>query len=251
MEIIRIAGGDYEYYEQLILRRDRLLKDGESYRLAYIREFGELINKVFEAEIECISLKKSISYCAQRINRGETPDKAKLKHFLDAYMDEYYVRLRDMTRELKRSQSGTVISPAELKEIREIYHEIAKNIHPDLTPITKEIPSLLDLFERATEAYRMNDLKLLKEIKFLVDMALDEVEAINMMIPDINDRISEVEEECDRIEKEEPYTYGKLLEDFEAVEKKKEELKKQLKEFRDYAAELSGQLDKMLKGGTV
>ena len=251
MEIIRIAGGDYEYYEQLILRRDRILKDAEEYRMAYIREFGEMINKVFEAEIECISLKKKISFCAQRINRGETPDEKELKKYIDAYMDEYYVRLRDMKKQLDSSRSGTVISPDELKEIRAVYHEIAKNIHPDLSPIAKEIPSLLDLFERATDAYRRNDLKYLKEIKFLVDMALDEVEGVNIVIPDINDRIKAVEDECEKIMNEEPYTYGKLLEDFEAVEKKKEELKTQLKEFRDYACELSGQLEKMLKGGSV
>ena len=189
MDIIRIAGGDYEYYEQLILRRDRLIKEAEAYRLDYIREFGELINKVFEAEIECISLKKSITYCAQRINRGETPDKKKLEKYLEVYMDEYYERLKDMKAQLKVSKSGTVLSPDELKEIRSIYHEIARNIHPDLSPICKEIPKLLDLFERATMAYRMNDLKLLRQIKFLVDIAVNEVESINMMIPDINDRI--------------------------------------------------------------
>lgn len=249
MEIIRIAGGDYDYYEQLILRRDRLLKDGEKYRLAYIMEFGEMINKVFEAEIECISLKKSIAYCAQRINRGETPDKEKLRHYIDTYMDEYYVRLREMKAELKISRSGTVLSPSELKEIRDLYHEIAKNIHPDLTPIAKEIPSLLDLFEQATDAYRRNDLKRLKEIKFLVDIAINEVESVNIVIPDINERIDALEEECDRIMNEEPYSYGKLLEDFEAVGKKKGELESQLKEFKAYAAELSEQLEKMLQGG--
>ncbi|MBO4408653.1 MAG: hypothetical protein J5786_05200 [Clostridiales bacterium] len=249
MDIIRIAGGDYEYYEQLILRRDRLIKEAEAYRLDYIREFGELINKVFEAEIECISLKKSITYCAQRINRGETPDKKKLEKYLEVYMDEYYERLKDMKAQLKVSKSGTVLSPDELKEIRSIYHEIARNIHPDLSPICKEIPKLLDLFERATMAYRMNDLKLLREIKFLVDIAINEVESINMMIPDINDRIKEVEDECDRIVKEEPYTYGKLLEDFEAVMKKKEELEAQYKEYTEYAKELAGQLEKMMHGG--
>lgn len=249
MDIIRIAGGDYEYYEQLILRRDRLIKEAEAYRLDYIREFGELINKVFEAEIECISLKKSITYCAQRINRGETPDKKKLEKYLEVYMDEYYERLKDMKAQLKVSKSGTVLSPDELKEIRSIYHEIARNIHPDLSPICKEIPKLLDLFERATMAYRMNDLKLLRQIKFLVDIAVNEVESINMMIPDINDRIKEVEDECDRIVKEEPYTYGKLLEDFEPVMKKKEELEAQYKEYKEYAKELSGQLEKMMHGG--
>ena len=43
-------------------------------------------------------------------------------------------------------------------------------------------------------------------------------------IPDIGERIEELKEEIDRIQRTEPYTYRYLLEDEEAVEKKKEEL---------------------------
>ena len=53
MEIVHIAAGDYPKYESLLLQRDQLKKEALQYRRAYIREFGELINKVFENKIEC------------------------------------------------------------------------------------------------------------------------------------------------------------------------------------------------------
>ena len=74
MEIIHIAAGDYPKYEALLLKRDRLKKEALHYRRAYIREFGNLINQIFEKKTACISLKKSIEFCQLTKNHGRKPD---------------------------------------------------------------------------------------------------------------------------------------------------------------------------------
>ena len=55
-------------YEELLLKKEQLLKDAESYRIAYIKEFGELTADVFKAKIECIRIKKNIAFCQAAVD---------------------------------------------------------------------------------------------------------------------------------------------------------------------------------------
>ena len=63
MDIVRICGGDYMKYESLLLRRDGLKKDSLKYLNEYICVFGEPTMAVYENQVECIKLKKSIAFC--------------------------------------------------------------------------------------------------------------------------------------------------------------------------------------------
>ena len=60
----------YAEYERLLLERDARKKEAGGYFTEYMCEFGELINKVFEKKIDCISKKKSIAFCQAYVNRG-------------------------------------------------------------------------------------------------------------------------------------------------------------------------------------
>ncbi|MBR6069679.1 MAG: hypothetical protein IKP78_03675 [Ruminococcus sp.] len=93
MEIVHIAVGDYPEYEALLLQRDQLKKEALQYRRAYIREFGELINKVFEKKIECIRLKKSIAFCQIARNKGQKPDIAAMNEYIAQKVKEYRQQL--------------------------------------------------------------------------------------------------------------------------------------------------------------
>ena len=61
MEIIKVKNAALSKYEELLLRRDNLRKQAENYNLAYIREFGDLIEEEFRIKIECIRKKKEIA----------------------------------------------------------------------------------------------------------------------------------------------------------------------------------------------
>ena len=50
----------YEEYAELLVRRDQLFKEAESYMTSYTAEFGDLITANFELKIECIKKKKII-----------------------------------------------------------------------------------------------------------------------------------------------------------------------------------------------
>ena len=107
MDIVHIACGDYDRYEELLLQRDQLEKEAHSYQQAYTRELGDLIVEVFQLKIDCIALKKSIAFCVAARNRGEDIDDSLLQKHLEKCMEAYRYRLDEMIRERDAAQRGT------------------------------------------------------------------------------------------------------------------------------------------------
>ncbi len=54
---------DLDVFKSLILKRDRLKKQEMNAFFEYIRTFGELLEKRFSLQIECIKTKKIIALC--------------------------------------------------------------------------------------------------------------------------------------------------------------------------------------------
>ena len=246
MEIIRVASENYDRYEELLLQRDQLEKEAEGYRLEYTREFGDLITESFKAKIECIGIKKSITYCQTRKNKGLSINSAEMKDYLDTHMAAYYTELNSLIAQHNFAKSGKPISPNQVSEIKKIYRRLAKMLHPDISPLTSKYPELLTMFRDVISAYRNNDLKRLQELDVMIAKTLDEIgeEHVDIVIPNVEERISELEEEIARIIRTEPYTYKEILADAFKVEEKKKALEKELEDYKTYL----GELQKILSG---
>ncbi|MBQ1488252.1 MAG: hypothetical protein IIZ41_05775 [Lachnospiraceae bacterium] len=65
------TGNSREQYEEILVKRDQLLKEANSIKLAYHKEFGDLLLKAFEMKIAFIREKKRIRYAQAMVNRGE------------------------------------------------------------------------------------------------------------------------------------------------------------------------------------
>ena len=238
-------------YENLILQRDRLIKEGEHYRLNYLREFGDKITKAFQLRIDCISLKKSISFCQAKLNAGEEIDPISLQEFIDAGMLAYTEQLKDLTTMIETGKSMKPISLLDAEEIKRIYRRVAKRLHPDLCPLTAEDPELMELFQRILTAYRSNDLKGIREAETLINRYLKErgEEPFPAEIENLPEKITELETEISNILSTEPYSFKLLLEDVEAMEKKHKELDKEIEYYRNYKEELQTHLEGLISAG--
>lgn len=250
MEIVHIANGDYERYEELLLQRDQLEKEAFCYQQAYTREFGELTVEAFRLKVDCISRKKSIAFYIAAKNRGESADKDQLAEFLKQQMAAYQSRLDEMIRERDSAQRGKPISAVRVGEIKKIYRRIAKLLHPDLSPLTAQYPVLADYFQRVMIAYQCNDLEELRELEVLINKVLGDngIETVNVTVPDIGGRILALEEEIENILTTEPYLYRDLLDDVFRVQEKKDELTKEIEEYRTYKEQLEKQLYALTEG---
>ncbi len=239
-ELVKIQNASYTRYEELLIRRDVLRKEAYHYQMAYLREFGELLTKVFEAKIKCIEKKKIIAYCQRKLNRGEKINGNELDQYIENVMKDYYDELQFMLERNESLRGGKHVSELTYRKIKAIYYKIAKLIHPDMNPSLKDDSVVKDLWNRAVTAYECNDLKELEEIQVLINGYLESINYKHdtMDIPDINERIFELNAEIDKILKTDPYQYKYLLADNEAVEDMKNDLAEELSDYENYAKDL-------------
>lgn len=252
-EIIRVSNSSYAKYEELLVRKDEVKKQAFLYERAYVREFGDLILEVFQLKIEAIRKKKTIQYCQVFANRGESIDQDAMQVYLAKELAEYNQQLEAMIKDNESAKKSEEITEADLLKIKRIYHRLAKKIHPDINPVTNENEELKGLWQRMIVAYNCNDLKEMEEIEVLVKALLDKLDlgTLDITIPDINEKIAELEAEIDRIKTTDSYRYKHILDDLDMVSQKKEDLRKEIKEYEDYGKQLDEILNGLLQNGVT
>ncbi len=253
MDIVKATDERYHEYEKLLLERDNYRCLADQYLRAYIREFGQLMTDVFEKKISCIEKKKTIAFCQMYANRGEPVNLNALNGYITAEMAEYRKQLEAMIADNNACKSIGTVSESDLMKIKHIYRSIAKKCHPDIFPATAENDKLRELWNRVVSAYNRNDLKEISELEILVSQALaaEGGNYDNIEIPDIDDKITELEIEINSIISTDPYRYKYLLEDDALVAEKKAELQKELEEYTAYEKDLQDILKTFLKNGAT
>jgi hypothetical protein len=243
-DVIKGHNTSYARYEELINRRDELKKQAFQYHTEYVKMFGDLILELFRKKIECIRKKKTIEYCQAALNHGNNVDQEQLQAYLEKEMADFQAQLNNMVKEHEDALKSTTVTEKDMLEIKRIYHRLVKKIHPDINPAVTVSEELMDLWHRVSVAYSCNSLKDLQELEVLVMQALESVDLDYLDIPNLEEKISDLEKEIMKIMETDPYQYKFLLADSKAVEAKKEDLKAELKTYEDY----SRQLDEVLEG---
>ena len=163
---------------------------------------------------------------------------------------EHFQKLSD---DYEFAKNTGEITEAELTKIRRIYRTQAKLLHPDLHPEVAESEELRELWYRVSTAYACNDLKELEELEVLVAAALaaNSGDQWKIDIPDIEEKIRALEEEITKIMDTDPYQYKFMLNDPVAVQEKKDALRCQMDNFREYAEKLDQILSEVLPEGMI
>ena len=234
MTDIKIANATLELYRSLILKRDALRKEGADLEDQYIRTFGELLEERYSLFIECIKYKKILSFCLTRINSGLPIYRNELNHYIENTMNSYYVELHDLSKFLK--EKGSTLSEIKIFQIKKLYHKLAMMLHPDLHPNFCNNSEAQELWHKISNAYRNNDYKALKEAEVLAVALLDKQEGTSMEfeVENVEEKIEMLRTEITQIMQEDPYLYKFLLLDEDAIAEKKEELKKDIDEYKNY-----------------
>ena len=110
-----------------------------------------------------------------------------------------------------------------------------------------------DLWYEVVSAYNRNDLKTLSELEVLISKELSGItgEIVAIQIPDIEKKITSLEEEIGHIMDTDPYQYKFLLADKEAVAEKKDDLRREFNTYQEYSAQLDALLAEVTGKGDV
>ncbi|MBR5349168.1 MAG: hypothetical protein IK125_08035 [Lachnospiraceae bacterium] len=228
----------YDDYTELLVQKDQLEKEAVSYQIAYTQEFGELICANFELKIQCIKVKKSISYCRRRLNRGLAVDPAKMDEEIEREMKAYYLQRDELQKDYAEAKKAGMTDGITYMRAKKIYRRLAKLLHPDINEKTQQNAELSDLWLRIVKAYHMNDAQKLEELG---------ADSFERDYSDLEERIEKVEREIDAIISTEPYTYKEILEDEEKIKELRNTLQAEHDDFEQYLATLKHALEEMMK----
>ena len=242
--IVKVKNVSYQRYEELLLKKEALKKEAEQYKAQYDEIFNLLNNDAHEAKLECIRKRKTISYC-QNLKDLDSPI---YRNDLDSYIDEAmknynntidYILNNDYKNRLKKNIREHT------KRIKGVYRQLAKLIHPDMNNDLKNDKTIQDLWNRTCIAYNCSNLEELEELEVLVNRYLESINHthINIEIPDIHEKIFNLNREIDNIIHTDPYQYKYVIVDKELIIKKKEELLKELSDYKRYISELDKQMN--------
>lgn len=238
-KIMNLVKKDIENYQQLLLKRDELQKEAIQYRVAYTAMFGDIINELFQLVIECTALKKKISYCQLKVNKGMDIIESELEQFVDQELKNYYQKLQKMKEDVQTSKQSESLSEQDLKQIKMIYYRLVKKIHPDLHPELFKDEKMQELFSRIQDAYVCNQLDELMNLEVLVDKLIGKEE---IHIPDIDAQTEKIKEQIQEIVSTNPYLYKDILENEDKCNQYMEKFKQDIHQYQKYKEELEKQV---------
>ncbi len=235
----------------LLLQKDELLLvQCRRIEAAYLRRFGALELKVYECWCDCLRAKKKARLIRACRNRRAEANLEEIEASLDEELAQYREELTNRFRRVEGAverREGPGLSQRGQKELKELYRQAVKALHPDLHPGEDE--KRARALDQAMRAYRAGDLETLRglcdaleptaETASTLDELRDEAKRLRAGIKSFNAQLEDIKAKY-------PFSARVYLEDEAQGQAREAELKQQLQALRDrtarYEAEISGML---------
>ncbi len=238
----------------LVLEKDRLIYiECRAIEAKYLLELGALEFEIYKLECEILRIKRKIQLIQGRKNRQEKIDLDDIEIILDEEFEEYKQKLDEKVKKLKEALDITeapILTNDEAKEIKKIYRQIIKRIHPDANPnITEE---QLRLFQQATSAYERGDLNAIQIIWLVVCEEHEplEIESKEALLEEEKLRlegvIEKINETIERIKNSFPFNIKELIFDDNKLTAKKDELGDLLEGYKEMKISFDIKLKELL-----
>ena len=240
----------FDEYAELLARRDQFNKEAAAILTVYTKEFGEQLIANFEIKLECIRMKKNISYCRRMINRGVKINVNHMNESVDKEMTLYKVQFADLQKSVEQAGKAKNVGEFRYSRAKKIYRRLSKLIHPDMNQMTEENEELQELWNRIVEAYNASDIEELDDLEVLVRKKLEELgeDGFRMDVENIEERIERVERQINDIITTEPYIFKGILESEERKAALHNTLKEEHADFEEYLETLKKALSEILLG---
>lgn len=223
----------------------------------YIMKVGALEYEEFKTYTEVETLKRKIQLITIFLNRGEEPNISAIEGQIRKEFREYYTKLQSMEEDLevaKILKNAGCLSAEDSKELKALYKNLVKKLHPDVN--YNSIENAEALWLGALEAYQNGELEILRTLTNRIDNSekdsIDiEIENAFEIIRGKYDRLKERTEKyilkIAEIENTFPFDKVDFLKNESQVKERQQELKESIAEWN----KLHQELEKKLNGINV
>ncbi len=235
----------------LLQKDDLLLVQCRRIEAAYLRRFGALELKVYECWCDCLRAKRKAKMIRACRNRREQADETQIEAALDQELAEYREELTNRFRRVEsvmERREGLGLTQRGQKELKELYRQAVKALHPDLHP--GEDQKRAQTLDQAMRAYRAGDLDTLRTICDALEpapeAAASTLDELRMEAKRLRAGIRSFDEQLEEIKSKYPFSARVYLEDEAQGHAREAELKRQFQELRDRTARYEAEIARML-----
>ena len=244
---------------------DQILQQKPYWEAKYTEAFGALEQQCYAAFVRSAELRRRIALARAYMNRGAEPDAAAIDAQIAQEFRAYEEKLRQMEEERVRAAQilgAKEMSDEDTKRFKHLYRQLAKKLHPDLHP--ERTAEMKKLWQRAMDAYALGDLARLEILVAIVEskyadadtaaagdgqnVTASVLEELRAALAKTEERIRKCLSALERLEQEHPFKHRALLENPQAVDERKTELKHQIAHYMAECGELEMQLAMMMQG---
>ena len=221
----------------------------------YMLKIGKFEYAVFEYQCKILRIKREIEIIQFFLNREQSYNIIEIEEQLDNEYQEYTEKLLEKQKEIENarlisSNYGRSLTDEETAELKKLYTQIVKKLHPDINPDTTEEQH--NSFIDAVNAYKKADLSELKMIYLLLEKTSDsETESSMEKLYKRKESLLYEKDyllnEVNKIKEEFPYNIRDLLQSEIKLQQKIDEMSQLLSESQEQCIYMENCLEEILK----
>ena len=239
----------------LLTQRDELeYQTCKNLEADYMVKIGALEYKAYEFLWKVLRLKRKIELVQKRINTQKKISIDKIEEQLDVEYQEYAEKLQQQMESINHAlhrKKGELLSVEDTIELKTIYRNVVKKLHPDICPNGTSQEEML--YQNAVEAYKNGDIETMRAIGILLEEVSEKKECTDGVSVLLNRKIRlekqcvTVQESIDLIKQSFPYNQKVILMDNKRVEARKKELEAVIEDYKKVYGEMETRLGELLE----
>lgn len=212
----------------------------------YSTQIGKYEIELLELQIELKALKKKIQFAHQAINLGGYPDFKQIEATVAEITRQAYAEITTAKDKvaLGKAVLSNLSSPEDSVELRKVFRNIAKALHPDINP--NLTPEQQEVWHQFHAAYKTGDLERFKALEIVYAEVVHAAEREPKELSDeemllqtttLKNGIVELGKQKKKLESEFPFTLSENLLDEDWLAEKQLALLKETDKFKASVAE--------------
>ena len=242
----------------LVHERDKLLFHVcPKIRTEYMLKIGKIEYAIFDYQCRILRIRRKIELIQAFLNRGEPYTITEIEKQLDREYQEYTSKLLEKQKEIDNARAytsvkGRLLTEEETAELKQLYTQIVKKLHPDINPDSTEEQHAQ--FIDAVNAYQNADLSEMRIVFLLLEKTAGTVIDSKNTMKELCARKEKLLQEknhllgiIEKIKQTFPYSAKALLQNDVKVQEKIDELAGVLSDCKEKYNDIESRLKAMIE----